>query len=162
MKESEENNRIDDLVTAYLEAEASDVDGLALLARARRTRRRTAIRHWAVLSLATAAMLTVSVVGFILASKPRQVPTVGNGVAQPVQTPEHNPVSGLDTVYSATRSSLADVVQEMRAALPQQSTPDLSGIVGRTAESLAADANYVRGKVSALFSESVRKAGLLM
>lgn len=150
MDERRANDPIDGLVSGYLAGESAGVDAGALLARARRSRRLRRTRRRAA-AFALAAGVLVGVTVFLLRPEPKPAPGA-DPAAQQVEQQEQrvaDAMSGKAAVGTA----------------PTPATPDTATLAPALAdarESLAADAQFMTGKVREFVSFSLERAGLVL
>jgi len=162
MTEENKPEPIDKLVAAYLKADGAGVDGRALLRRAQRTRRFTVIRRQVAWAGVAAAVVIVVIAAFLQIRLPKPPPTIPTDLTRAVRTQTRDAASGLRTVCSATRNSLAETVQDVGGTIPAHGMPDLSRVAWQSTKTAVADAQRVKAKFTFLLSQAVEKAGLVI
>ena len=144
----------DELVRDYLDAQASEVDGAALLERARRTRRRGIWARRAGLVAAAAASVAIVLLAYNAAA-PRRV--------------EHDPAPPREVAVD-TPSDSADPMESLAAATNiGPMLPDAASAIENFGETfaqsratLASDAKCLKEELGGLVSTSLTRAGLFL
>lgn len=163
MNENERRDPVERLVSDYLESEAVGVDGAALLGRVRRTRRAATRRRYAAVLTAAAAVIAIVVAAVLLGRAQEPPPLTADRIVRTFHDQGRHALGGVGTISLVAGGSLHSAAERIAVSVPaEQDLPDLSAAVARARKSLHADAEHVKGKLKALFSHSIEKAGLVM
>jgi len=144
----------DKLVRDYLDAEASDVDGAALLERARRTHRRGTWARRAGLVAAAAASVAIVLLAYKAAS-PRRVE---HDSLPPPEVAVDTPTDGASPLESlATATNIGPMLPDAASAIE-----DIGETFAQSRATLAADAKCLKEELGGLVSTSLTRAGLFL
>ena len=156
-----EAEAIERLVAEYLKAEATTVDGRALLDRALETRRRHLTwRRVAIVFAAAAAVILVVTLGLMATPEPPGQPDIPQ-VIRPVTEGAGTLGDSFGTVH-ASLLAIRQSVEELHSPVISPTTANLQPIAAEFKTTLRDDASYMGGKLRTSISIVVTRAGLAL
>ena len=152
---------IEQLVAQYLTSQAREVDGRAILERARETERKHVTRRRiAIVFAAAAAIIIIVTLGLVVIPGQPAAPNIPE-VIQPITAGG----STLGSSFATARASFASIrqaVTERPEPAPAPAQNNLQPIVTEFRTTMKNDAAYMGGKLRTSISHVVSNAGLTL
>lgn len=162
MKENERLNAVDACVQRYLNAEASHVDGRAMLERARAiVRRRRTYRRAAWAGLA-AAVAILAVTALLSTSSPSARPKLNRDPLVNLGHEGKRAVGGLAQICHTLNDSVDGRFRNVAKTLKPKIEPQIATATRAFARSFSDDASHLKRRLGSAFHNLLDKAGLTL